>query len=914
MIKLLSAVLSGAVSGAIYAIMASGLVLTYSTTGIFNLSYGAIAFACAYVYFQLNTGLGLAIVPSAVIVIAVFAPTFGFVLNRVVFRSLSRTSVTTRILATVGLLVALPALCQWVVQRLVAFFPGIGLSTNADPQGVPGIGPSPAHVWTLTSGLTFDSNEMIVFVAAALSAVTLWGLVRHTRLGLGMRATVDRPNLAAVRGVDPNRTTMVASVVGTTLAAIAGVVGAPILHDLNGFTFTLLMFISATAAVLGRLRSIPLAFVGGLALGVIQELVARYVTFTQNISGLQTSVPFLLLFVGLFFLARNRSRIGSLAGEDPPPPDHTAMLPPWRRRLPWAVSVVVLIVYTLFLAGPFWAGLVASGLALGLVFLSFVVITGLGGMVSLAQAAFVTTGALAAGWMVAHGVPFVGAAAVGTIIAMVVGLVVAVPALRLGGLPLALATLALAFLGDELLFQLNVFTNDRNGWTINRPSIFGFTFASQRSLAMLFLVFIGVVIVLIHGLQRSAVGRAIVAVRSSEAGAVTSGISPARAKLIVFGISAAIAGFGGVMLGTYTTLVNPSDYGVVVGITWLAVTVLFGLRRPGAAVIAGLVTALAPQIMSYVTKSQLVPTILFGLGAIGLARNPEGSLYQVSQLFHRRRSAAAPLVPAFAADGDEPLLGVGGGPSAAGPDASSIVVATNGASAAPGSGPASLVVEGLWAGYGELEVLQGVDLTVAHGRILALLGSNGAGKSTLCSVIAGLLPATRGTVRLDGADITQLRPSSRANQGLVLCPEGRGVFPALTVEENLRLWTRSVAEVEAAYVRFPILRERRDRPAGILSGGEQQILSLAPLLVRPPRVLVADEPTLGLAPQAIALILQLLRELGEQGVTVLLAEEKAQHVLDLADEVVFMELGRVSWSGPAGEIDGDRLARGYLGG
>jgi ABC-type branched-subunit amino acid transport system ATPase component len=224
-----------------------------------------------------------------------------------------------------------------------------------------------------------------------------------------------------------------------------------------------------------------------------------------------------------------------------------------------------------------------------------------------------------------------------------------------------------------------------------------------------------------------------------------------------------------------------------------------------------------------------------------------------------------------------------------------------------------LAIRGVVAGYGAVEVLHGVDIAVPEGTVVALLGANGAGKSTLCSVASGLLAPTAGRVLLDGEDITEFAPHERANRGLLLVPEARGIFPDLTVEENLRLALRRTEEREQAYARFPILAHRRRQRAGLLSGGEQQMLSLAPALAKPPRVFIGDEPTLGLAPLAAEEVIRALRELRGLGSAILLVEEKAREVMALADTVAFMELGRIVWSGPRGEADEERLAAAYLG-
>jgi ABC-type branched-subunit amino acid transport system ATPase component len=222
-------------------------------------------------------------------------------------------------------------------------------------------------------------------------------------------------------------------------------------------------------------------------------------------------------------------------------------------------------------------------------------------------------------------------------------------------------------------------------------------------------------------------------------------------------------------------------------------------------------------------------------------------------------------------------------------------------------------VDGVVAGYGDAEVLHGVTLRLDAGKVVALLGANGAGKSTLCSVAAGLVDPTLGTVTLDGADITHASSYQRARAGLLLVPEARGIFPGLTVEENLTVLLRDAKLRQKAYDRFPILEQRRKQVAGLLSGGEQQMLSLAPALADPPKVLIADEPTLGLAPLAAETVMQTILELRDAGSAVLLVEEHAQNALKVADTLAFMELGTIVWLGPREDADMELLASAYLG-
>ena len=961
--KFLNLFVSGAVTGAIYSLIAAGLALTYSTTGIFNLGFGAIAFTSAFLYFELHSGLGWPIVPSAVVVIGVFAPLLGLVLDRLIFRPLTKANESAKIMATVGVLVAVPAIAKWTVEILVndGHF---NIPTGDQVFIAPGIGPSPAKIWHL-GALNFDSNQLIVFVFAAVTAFSLWFVLRRTTLGLRMRAVVDRPELAQLRGVDRGRTSAVAWTLGTVLAASAGVIGAPIFNSLDPATYTLVMFVAIAAVVLGGLSSVPLAFAGGMVVGVLQNLVSGYVNLAKEIKGLNSAVPFVLLLVGLAIWGSDRTRRTGQIAEDVPPPDYAASLPRWRRIAPSVFWIAVLFIYLYFGADRFWIGLTTRGLALALVFLSFVIVTGMGGMVSLAQATFVTASGLSAGLMLdKFHAPFLLAVIVGMVVAMLLGVVVALPALRLGGLSLALATLALGYLGDRVLFQWDWFRNFQTGWPIKRPSVGFIHLSDDRSLAIVLLIIVLIVTLLIHNLQRSASGRAMTAVRSSEPAASTSGIAPARVKLTLFAISAALAGLGGILLVTYDQHATNASYTTDLGLVWLATVVLWGIRRPAGAIIAGLTGAIFPSILSggfhwpsFVptflawngTKSVWLPSLLFGLGAIQMAQNPDGILAVMAENSFKRRQVQAKRKATRAERraferGELPASAIleepAAEPAAAEPVAPATPVATTvapdgarpedgspvpGAAPAPANGqpapaarPAAggaeplLEVKALSAGYGEITVLFDIDLSLPAGSITALVGANGAGKSTLCRVISGLMTPTAGHIFLEGNDITLLKAHQRAND-LMLAPESRGIFPALSVEENLELRLRAPSDRRQAYDRFPVLDERRDIPAGSLSGGEQQMLTMAPLLVRPPRLVIADEPTLGLAPLIVGEIMTIFRDLRDQGVTLLLVEERARAVLDIADDVALLELGQIVWAGPRAELDDDYLAAIYLG-
>ena len=239
------------------------------------------------------------------------------------------------------------------------------------------------------------------------------------------------------------------------------------------------------------------------------------------------------------------------------------------------------------------------------------------------------------------------------------------------------------------------------------------------------------------------------------------------------------------------------------------------------------------------------------------------------------------------------------------------------AEATPKPPPPVLELRRVHAGYGQIEVLHGIDLAVATGSVLALLGPNGAGKSTTLKVASGQMEPTKGCFHVLGRHANGLRPDALARAGLCTLPDGRGIFPNLTVTENLRLMTyggpsRSHVE-QMAFTRFPRLAERRHQLAGTLSGGEQQMLAMARTLSVEPAVLLLDEISMGLAPMIVAELYDLVKQIADQGVAVMLAEQFAATALGIATDVAVMVQGRIIAAGKPDEMPDD-LAEAYLGG
>ncbi|WP_089104871.1 ABC transporter ATP-binding protein [Streptomyces hyaluromycini] len=228
-----------------------------------------------------------------------------------------------------------------------------------------------------------------------------------------------------------------------------------------------------------------------------------------------------------------------------------------------------------------------------------------------------------------------------------------------------------------------------------------------------------------------------------------------------------------------------------------------------------------------------------------------------------------------------------------------------------------LELRGVRAAYHGITVLHGVDLTVAAGQVVALLGPNGAGKTTVLKAAAGLHPPSAGQLLMGGRDVTGIRPGRLARAGVCLIPEGRGVFPNLSVRDNLLMMTfcgRGREEIEeTAYDRFPVLAARRTQQAGTLSGGEQQMLALARGLVTDPAVLLLDELSMGLAPLVVAELYELVAEIARQGVAVLVVEQFAAAVLKIADHAAVLVRGRIQWQGHPDSSLQAELSSYYLG-
>jgi branched-chain amino acid transport system permease protein len=616
-------IVSGLVLGSIYAISALGLVLTYTASRVFNFAHGAIAYFVAVFYYWLHTRHGWSVPAAAFASIGVVSPLLGLFLWAALFRRLAHTPPVVRFVSTVGLWVALPALVKVI-------FPWTR-SEIFEPEGL--IEGEP-RVFDVV-GVAINANQLVVLIGAAVVAVGLTVLIRYTALGLSIRATVDSPRVAGIAGVNTSVVTASSWMIGTTLAGLAGVLLTPIL-GLADIQFTLLLVASLGAVVIARMTSLPLAFGGALLIGLAQEVSREWLPDSGVFAkGFRPSIPFIAMLVFLLAyqgLKGERFEVDTrTTRQDRPEAPAPPPLRGWRAALGPLLLAGALFSVPLWLS-DFWVGVVGQGMGLAILFLTFTVVTGEGGMVSLCQMTLAGIGGFTAAKLATDsGWPLGLALLVGAVIAVPVGMLVAGLSLRLGGLYLALATLAFSQLVENLVFAREDFDNFGTGVEIARPEFFGIDFDEAAPFYLLLVVVFLFMALLVYNLRRGTSGLVFASMRSSEPASATIGISVVRSKMIAFGASALIAGLGGGLYAVAIGRAAPASFGLIIGIVWLAIVVTWGVRSILGALIAGIIFVVAPQLVSlYLTEGWSdVPTMLFGLGAIALAREPRGVLFDI---------------------------------------------------------------------------------------------------------------------------------------------------------------------------------------------------------------------------------------------------------------------------------------------
>jgi branched-chain amino acid transport system ATP-binding protein len=470
----------------------------------------------------------------------------------------------------------------------------------------------------------------------------------------------------------------------------------------------------------------------------------------------------------------------------------------------------------------------------------------------------------------------------------------ALPSLRLRGLYLALSTLAVAQLMSAAFFNNNSVFGQGGALKVGRVDLPGVSLSSPRSYFVFCAVAFAVAAIGVVAVRRASFGRRLAAMGDSPAACVTLGVNLTWTKLIVFTASAGLAGFAGALYGGLQGQVGTLDFQLLSSLVLLLLAVIWGVDSIVGALVAGMLSALFPTIADALS----IPNFQYlavGLGVLGLSRNPEGVIRQIGDRMADLRASAARDARRQELD-EEPVAAPRPRPR---PRPS-----RNGTAAVT---PPALELRGIHAGYGQIEVVHGVDLAVPMGSVFALLGPNGAGKSTLLKTASCTKLPTEGCVHIMGVHVNGASPESVARLGVCTIPEGRGIFANLTVLENLKMMSyregiNANDIAERAFARFPPLASRRTQLAGTLSGGEQQMLAMARAVSTEPSLLLLDEISMGLAPLIVSQLYELVRNLAEEGLSILVVEQFANTALAVADHAAVMAQGRITHRGTAAEV------------
>ena len=631
----------GIVSGAIYAITATGLVVTYTTTGVFNFAHGAVAMFCAFSYWQLTQGWNWPVWISLILVLLVEAPLLALFVEEVYMKRLYGATVVRSLMVSLGLLLVLVGLAEALWQP--------------EQRTLPNFFPNDS-VTLFEVNITY--HQLIVVAVAALLAVGLRVYLRRVRSGIAMRAVVDDPDLLAMAGASPRRVARSGWILGFFLAALAGILISPELQvqglDIN--LLTLLVVNGYAAAILGRLRNIPWTFAGGLLLGLVEAYAQGYLPGhipINLVSQIALLAPVVFLFIALLLVPGARLKaIGRLAVAAPP---RVASMAQSLRG--GAVFVVITCLAALVLGGSL-IGSVSQGLALGIVGLSLVLLTGYTGQVSLCQLTFMGVGAYTMSKVAGGGASWWGLL-VGVVVCALVGALISLPALRLQGLYLALATLAFAQAAYYGFFTNISFIPQGGAIPVGRLSIPGISLQGDKA----YLIFTGVAFALcaigILAVRRSSWGRRLVALNDSPAAFATLGMSPMISKMLVFAASAAIAGVGGVLYAGQPGALSANDVQMFASLELVLFVVIFGIRTISGAALGGLAAALLPLASSHLPWWGVGLTgIAAGIGISLMANVPDG-IVAIPWLTEHLRipGLSAPRTPALLSSSTETTNG-----------------------------------------------------------------------------------------------------------------------------------------------------------------------------------------------------------------------------------------------------------------
>ncbi|MYR08661.1 ATP-binding cassette domain-containing protein [Gordonia sp. SID5947] len=886
-------------NGAVYAALGLALVMTFKSSGVVNFATGAVALYAAYTFGFLRHGELLnpipgfpatidlggdwGIVPAMIVSVAISA-LLGVVLYLLVFRQMRTAPALAKAVASIGLML--------VIQALIAL--RVGTET-----------PTVSAIFTpqvLRIGDSAVSSDRLWLAAVVIGLAVCAGLVlRYTRFGIATEAAAESEKGALVTGLSPDKIAVSNWALSSAVAGIGGIVIAPIV-PLNPVAYTMFIVPALAAALVGNFTGIALTVGAGLLIGMLQSEATNLQSTVDWFpeAGVAEAVPLLLILAFLLVRGQPLPGRGAITRQD------LGRSPRPRRLLvPGAIGCVVALGALYATSGSLRLAVIAS-MIYAVIALSQVVVTGYAGQVSLAQLTLAGAGAFGLSKITSDlGVPFPIAPILAACGAMIIGVVVGLPALRVRGLPLMVATLALAVFLEAFWFRNPSLNGGLQGTPVDPPSLFGVDLGigagegyPRVAFGVVCLIVLALVALSVARLRGSALGASMLAVRANERSAAAAGINVGVTKLLAFAIASFVAGLGGALLAYQQTLATASSFTVFAGIGLFAVFYVAGVTSVSGGLLAGVLAPggilyfISDRYLSFGEYYMLVSGILLVLTVV---TSPDG----LAGYLHRVR------IPGFAGRGT---------PTA--DEAPAISPSPPTAERAVGE-KVILEVAGVTVRYGQVVAVDDVSFDLREGEIIGLIGPNGAGKTTLIDAIGGFASST-GRVMLGGKEISGLAPHRRSRAGLGRTFQDIELYDELTVAENVTVGAaRSSGDTDEAVATVLSLLDithLADILAADLSQGQRQLVSVARVLAGRPQVALLDEPAAGLDSAESRWLGERLRAARALGVSVLLVDHDMDLVLSVCDRVVVLDLGTVIATGTPEQIrTNDAVIAAYLG-
>jgi len=929
----------GAVIGSLYGLVGVGMVLVWRSHRLLNLAQAQLGAVPAVAALLLVAERGWPYLPAALLAVVV-AAMLGAASERVVIRRFDDAPRLAATIATLGVAQVLVAV-EVLMPRWLA---GV--------QGTPSPPATPLSSLRHAVGVvTFSGDHLAaVVVGVGVSLAVAVGL-RGSGLGRAVRALADRPVQAAQLGVPVGSIRAGVWAVAAVASALAVLLRVPLVgFPVGGLVGPGTLLFGLAAATAARFSDPVRALAAGMAIGLVEQGAV----FATGRSAAADVAVFALIVATLLLQRDGRGRLADVRSWLPTREVPALPAPVWRhpriRVLRVGVTAVVAVGLAVLPAtlGDGQATRATALCAFAVVAISSVVLTGWSGQLGLGQVGIAGVGAAVAGSLVAGGgfgsdlfLVLALSGAVGALASVGVGL----SALRVVGPQLAIATLAFAFAVPAALS-----TSGLTGWLlpngpVERPVLFGWIdLAPAHRFTYVALTLLVLALALARRIRAGRAGRLVLAGRDDVRAVDAVGVEPTRVKALVFATSGALAGVAGAVIAWNQGVVEPATFAPQRSLDIVSAVVIGGISSPTGALVGVLWVFGLPMLFP---DSPFVAALGSGVGVlVVLLLQPGGLAVVAGRWWHAAATSFAGLDPGAATRGgsagriagiDVALDLAGRSPhpdrlirrleldwaDAAGEDHPAPAVEERAGAAEPVGPPAPiegavLEVTGLTVRRGRNVVLSDVSFGVRPGECVALVGTNGAGKSTLLAAIAGGLHPRAGTVQIGSRDVTGVDPGHMGALDVAVHPGASSCFPDLTVDEHLALVAAHLdapptLTPDEVYRRHPRLAARRHIPARALSGGERHLLGFVLAAMRSPSLLLVDELSLGLAADALEELLAQLAAFKEAGTSIVVVDQRLEHLAGIADRAIFLERGRIRFDGAvAALLADDRLLRPVL--